>query len=84
MENKDVYIKILEFGINRIKGFNYDEVIGPKRLKYLKDWEIEIIDKYFLNAYRNKRNNNLRKPTEPETCLSDSCLPNNNKEKEIT
>jgi len=67
MKNKDIYIKILEFGINRIKGFNYDEVIGDKRLKYLKSWEIEIIDKYFFNAHRNKHNNAMRKPADLET-----------------
>ena len=67
MKNKDIYIKILEFGIKHIEGFNYDKIIKAKELKNLKKSEIEIIDRYFLNAFRNKHKNSMNNPTDPET-----------------
>lgn len=57
MEDKDIYIKILEFGINRTEGFTYDEIINTKELKKLKNWEKIIIGKYLNNAYLNHFHN---------------------------
>ncbi len=52
MKKKDIYIKILEFGINRTEGFTYNEIINAKELE-IKKWEKIIIDKYLNNAYMN-------------------------------
>lgn len=55
MVDKDIYIRILEFGINRAEGFTYNEIINAKESKKLKEWEIAIIDKHLLNAFENKQ-----------------------------
>lgn len=49
------------------EGFNYDEIIKARELKNLKEWESEIIDRYLLNAYRNKQHTGLMKPADIET-----------------
>jgi len=67
MKDKDVYIKILEFGINRIGGFTYNEIISAKELKNLEKWEKDIIDKYLLSAFRNKQHVNQMKSADYET-----------------
>ena len=67
MNNKDVYIKILEFGINRIGGFTYNEIFNAGELRNLKDWEIQIIDKYLLSAFRNKQHVDQMKSADYET-----------------
>lgn len=67
MKNKDAYIKILEFGINRAMGFTYDEIINAKELKKLKEWEIKIIDKYLNNALINHQRSNTLEATILET-----------------
>ena len=55
-EDKDIYIKILEFGINRTEGFTYNEIINAKELEKEK-WEEKIIKKYLNNAYLNHFHN---------------------------
>lgn len=67
MKDKDVYIKILEFGINRTGGFTYDEIINAKELKKLEEWEKKIIDKYLLCAFRNKQHIDQMKSADYET-----------------
>ena len=67
MKEKDIYIKILEYGINHVNGFTYNEIMGAKELKELKGWELNMIDKYLLNAYRNKQYIEQMKPADLET-----------------
>ena len=52
MENKDLYIRLLEYGNKNSSGFKFDEIIDSKTLK-LKEWERVIIEKYLNYAYTN-------------------------------
>lgn len=56
MKDKDIYIKILKFGISHTEGFTYDEITNTKKLK---KWEKIIIDKYLNNAFINHNRNNI-------------------------
>lgn len=51
---KDLFIKILEFGEKNSDGFNADSVLNNAQLN-LNDWENEIINQYFINAFLNTR-----------------------------
>lgn len=53
--NKDIYIRILEYGMEHIKGFTYNDIVDAEELKKLEEWEINIIDKNLQNAFRNNR-----------------------------
>lgn len=53
-QEENFFIRIIEYGIEHPNGFTYDEIINGAPLN-LKDWEKEIIKKYFNNAYINSR-----------------------------
>jgi len=48
--DKDIYIGILEFGVNKTEGFTCDEIINAIKFNA---WEKKIIDKYLNNALIN-------------------------------
>ncbi len=47
---KDLYVKILEFGDKNPEGFSYNQLLNKCNIE---DSEIDIVDKYFYNAYHN-------------------------------
>ena len=51
---ENIYIRIIKFGIEHPKGFNYDEIINNKQLK-LNNWEINIVDRYLERAFKNEQ-----------------------------
>ena len=49
---KNIYIKIFEFGNKNLDGFDYDKIIQD--IVGLKDWEKLIIEENIRNAWYNK------------------------------
>ncbi len=47
---KDLYIRILQFGDKNPEGFSYTQLIKECNIR---DKEIDIVDKYFSHAYHN-------------------------------
>lgn len=58
--NKNLYIKILEFGENNPDGFTYNDLVNNKILSFSEP-EKKIIDKHFRIAFKNaeKERSNL-------------------------
>lgn len=52
MNEKDIYIKILEYGELHKNGFKFNTIVND--LKNLEIWEKTLIQQYVDNAYYNK------------------------------
>lgn len=48
-ENKNLYIRLLEFGDRHFNGFSYKEIIEDKELD-LNEWEKGVVDAYLKNS----------------------------------
>lgn len=53
---KNIYLRMIEFGINKPDGFMYKEIFESIKPN---NWEHAILDKYLYEAYLNARNRRI-------------------------